>query len=154
MRLVFIKVLHRYMKYQQNSLDSFPVNLYWKGSAFLLSPIHFLTFFTSLPALKVVSSQLMYLTRGASWGSLLKVPSAFFKSLCLVSVNAMFIMSWFHFCQALFVLWRGSGLNESTYFPRNGLCSCLDLLNAINWVTLLLALGSLEILFFLLNWAF
>ena len=43
-----------------------------------------------------------------------------------------------HCCHALLVLCKGSGLMMSTYFPRGGGNSCLDLFWEINFVTLLL----------------
>ena len=53
------------------------------------------------------------------------------------------------FCQALFVLCRGSTLSKSTYFPDRGTNSCLNLFWAINLVIWLLCLpmGSLSLFF-------
>ena len=115
-----------------------PVNLYENvGPFFLFSENHRTKLLNSLTHFGLSLTHLQNFIRTQELGSSNNRVAAF-NWLHGVYWIATLMMAENHCCHALLVLCKGSGLMMSTYFPRVGGNSCLDLFWEINFVSLLL----------------
>lgn len=127
----------RRQKFQLNFFDSKPVNLDENVSPFFLfSENHGAKLLNSRTYFRLSLTHLQNFIRTQELGSSDNRVAAFNWLHGVYWIATLKMAD--HCCHALLVLCKGSGLMMSTYFPRGGGNSCLDLFWEINFVTLLL----------------
>ena len=126
------KFLYQRGKCQQKHFDSSLVNPYENVIPFFCFSVnHRRKALCNLPYLTLSFRHFKTASRGELSGSSETIVSALrwlWFVYCITTESA----AENQFCQALFVLCRGSTLSKSTYFPDRGTNSCLNLFWAIN----------------------